>query len=102
MVTRGLSERHGLRVVHMSATALRYAPRPEPDPTTRRLRGPRMQGEVGPVSTAVVRVRGVEPRCHHGDASMLAYAGLLYLHLLLRGLSTAGSLGISGADAAKR
>ena len=35
MVTRGLSERHGLRVVHMSATALRYVPRPDPDPGLR-------------------------------------------------------------------
>ena len=30
------------------------------------------------------------------------YAGLLYFHLLLDGLSRAGSLGISGADAAKQ
>lgn len=35
MVTRGLSERHGLRVVHMSAAALRYVPRPNPDPSLR-------------------------------------------------------------------
>src|SRR5829696_3369916 len=33
MVTRGLSERRALRVVHMSATALRYVPRPDPDPS---------------------------------------------------------------------
>ena len=35
MVTRGLSERHALRVVHMSAAALRYVPRPDPDPGLR-------------------------------------------------------------------
>jgi putative transposase len=35
MVTRGLSERHGLRVVHMSASAFRYVPRPDPDPALR-------------------------------------------------------------------
>ena len=32
MVTGGLSERRALTVVHMSATALRYVPRPDPDP----------------------------------------------------------------------
>ena len=32
MVRRGLSERRALRVVHMSAAALRYQPRPDPDP----------------------------------------------------------------------
>src|SRR5215213_1671247 len=31
MVTRGLSERHALAVVRMSASALRYAPRPDQD-----------------------------------------------------------------------
>jgi putative transposase len=31
MVTRGLSERRALTVVHMSAAALRYVPRPDPD-----------------------------------------------------------------------
>ena len=31
MVTRGLSERRALVVVHMSASALRYVPRPDPD-----------------------------------------------------------------------
>jgi len=35
MVTRGLSERRALAVVHMSAAALRYVPRPDPDPTLR-------------------------------------------------------------------
>jgi putative transposase len=35
MVTRGLSERHALTVVHMSATALRYVPRPDADPSLR-------------------------------------------------------------------
>ena len=35
MVTQGLSERHALRVVHMSAAALRYVPRPDPDPGLR-------------------------------------------------------------------
>src|SRR6185295_6140413 len=35
MVTRGLSERRALAVVHMSAAALRYAPRPDPDPGLR-------------------------------------------------------------------
>src|SRR3954447_22460462 len=35
MVTRGLSERRALRVVHMSAAALRYVPRPDPDPSLR-------------------------------------------------------------------
>ena len=35
LVTRGLSERHGLRVAHMSAAALRYVPRPDPDPGLR-------------------------------------------------------------------
>ena len=33
MVTRGLSERRALTVVHMSATALRYVPRPDADPS---------------------------------------------------------------------
>ena len=32
IVTRGLSERRALTVVHMSAAALRYVPRPDPDP----------------------------------------------------------------------
>ena len=31
MVTRGLSERRALTVVRMSAAALRYVPRPDPD-----------------------------------------------------------------------
>jgi transposase InsO family protein len=35
MVTRGLSERRALSVVHMSAAALRYVPRPDPDPGLR-------------------------------------------------------------------
>ena len=35
MVTRGLSERRALTVVHMSAAALRYVPRPDPDPGLR-------------------------------------------------------------------
>jgi len=35
MVTRGLSERRALRVVHMGAAALRYVPRPDPDPSLR-------------------------------------------------------------------
>jgi transposase InsO family protein len=35
MVTRGLSERQALTVVHMSAAALRYVPRPDPDPSLR-------------------------------------------------------------------
>ncbi len=35
MVTRGLSERRALTVVHMSAAALRYVPRPDPDPSLR-------------------------------------------------------------------
>lgn len=35
MVTQGLSERHALRVVHMSAAALRYVPQPDPDPSLR-------------------------------------------------------------------
>ena len=35
MVRRGLSERRALRVVRMSAPALRYAPRPDPDPGLR-------------------------------------------------------------------
>ncbi len=35
MVTRGLSERGALTVVHMSASALRYLPRPDPDPGLR-------------------------------------------------------------------
>lgn len=36
MVRRGLSERRALRVVRMSAAALRYVPRPDPDPGARR------------------------------------------------------------------
>jgi hypothetical protein len=32
MVAQGLIERHALRVVRMSAAALRYVPRPDPDP----------------------------------------------------------------------
>ena len=35
MVTRGVSERRALTVVHMSAAALRYVPRPDPDPSLR-------------------------------------------------------------------
>ena len=35
MVRRGLSERRALRAVRMSASALRYAPRPAPDPGLR-------------------------------------------------------------------
>src|SRR5215212_4327546 len=35
MVTRGLSERRALTVVHMSATALRYVRRPDLDPGLR-------------------------------------------------------------------
>src|SRR5690242_18521864 len=35
MVTRGLSEREALAVVRMSAAALRYVPRPDPDPGLR-------------------------------------------------------------------
>jgi transposase InsO family protein len=35
LVTRGLSERRALMVVHMSAAALRYVPRPDPDPGRR-------------------------------------------------------------------
>ena len=35
MVTRGLSERRALTVVGMSAAALRYVPRPDPDPGLR-------------------------------------------------------------------
>src|SRR4051812_40710412 len=35
MVTRGLSERDALTVVRMSAAALRYVPRPDPDPGLR-------------------------------------------------------------------
>ena len=35
MVTRGLSERRALRMVRMSAAALRYVPRPDPDPGLR-------------------------------------------------------------------
>lgn len=35
MVTQGLSERRALAVVHMSAAALRYVPRPDPDPALR-------------------------------------------------------------------
>jgi hypothetical protein len=34
-VTRGLSERRALTVVQMSAAALRYVPRPDPDPSLR-------------------------------------------------------------------
>src|SRR3954462_16035522 len=35
MVTRGLSERRALTAVHMSAAALRYLPRSDPDPGLR-------------------------------------------------------------------
>ena len=35
MVTRGLSERRALIVVRMSASALRYVPRLDPDPSLR-------------------------------------------------------------------
>jgi len=35
MVTGGLSERRALTVVHLSAAALRYVPRPDPDPSLR-------------------------------------------------------------------
>jgi putative transposase len=35
MVTGGLSERHELRLVYMSASAWRYVPRPDPDPSLR-------------------------------------------------------------------
>jgi transposase InsO family protein len=35
MVVVGLSERRALRVVRMSASALRYMPRPDPDPGLR-------------------------------------------------------------------
>ena len=35
IVTRGLSERRALTVVRMSAAALRYVPRPDPDPGLR-------------------------------------------------------------------
>src|SRR3954464_3490612 len=35
MVTQGLSERRALTIVHMSAAALRYVPRPDPDPSLR-------------------------------------------------------------------
>ena len=35
MVTLWLSERHGLQVVHMSASAFRYVQRPDPEPTLR-------------------------------------------------------------------
>ena len=35
MITRGLSERHACTVVRMSASALRYVPRPDPDPSLR-------------------------------------------------------------------
>ena len=35
MVTRGFSERRALGVVHMSASALRYVPRADPDPSVR-------------------------------------------------------------------
>jgi len=35
MQTKGLSERHGLRVMRMSASALRYEPRPDRNPVLR-------------------------------------------------------------------
>jgi hypothetical protein len=35
MVTRGLSDRRALIVVHMRAASLRYVPRPDPDPGLR-------------------------------------------------------------------
>ena len=35
MVTRGLSERRALTIVDMRAAALRYVPRPDPDPSLR-------------------------------------------------------------------
>ena len=35
MITQGLSERRALRVVHMSASAFRYVPRPDPGPSLR-------------------------------------------------------------------
>ena len=35
MITRGLSERRALTIVRMSAAALRYVPRPDPDPGLR-------------------------------------------------------------------
>jgi transposase InsO family protein len=35
LVTGGLSERRALAVVRMSATARRYVPRPDPDPSLR-------------------------------------------------------------------
>jgi putative transposase len=35
MVTRGFSERRALGVIHMSASALRYVPRADPDPSLR-------------------------------------------------------------------
>jgi len=35
MVTQGLSERRALVVVHMSASAFRYVPRPDADPSLR-------------------------------------------------------------------
>ena len=35
MVTGGVSERRALTVVRMSAAALRYVPRPDPDPGLR-------------------------------------------------------------------
>ena len=35
LVTQGLSERRALTVVRMSASALRYVPRPDPDPGLR-------------------------------------------------------------------
>ena len=35
MQTKGLSERRGLRVVRMSASALRYEPRPDRNPALR-------------------------------------------------------------------
>ena len=35
MVTRCFSERRALIVVHMSASALPYVPRPDPDPSLR-------------------------------------------------------------------
>lgn len=35
MRTKGLSEQHGLRIVSMSASALRYEPRPDRNPVLR-------------------------------------------------------------------
>ena len=35
MATQGLSERRALTVVRMSASSLRYVPRPDPDPSLR-------------------------------------------------------------------